>query len=69
MATTGAKTVSRAILTHCRRELFHACWMLLLSDPEFLKAYTHGLVITCADGITRRIFPRILTYSADYPEK
>jgi hypothetical protein len=28
----------------------------------------HGIVIECCDGITRRFYPRILTYSADYPE-
>lgn len=46
----------------------HAIWALLL-DEEFLHAYVHGIVITCADGITRRVYPRIFTYSADYPEK
>ncbi|KAG2745118.1 hypothetical protein P692DRAFT_201655771, partial [Suillus brevipes Sb2] len=53
---------------HCRRELFHSCWDILL-DPEFLHAYRHGIVLQCPDGIYRRIFPRIFTYSADYPEK
>ncbi|RDB22554.1 hypothetical protein Hypma_009968 [Hypsizygus marmoreus] len=33
------------------------------------EAYHHGLVVTCLDGITRRFYPRIFTYSADYPEK
>jgi hypothetical protein len=27
------------------------------------------MVLKCADGVLRRIFPRIFTYSADYPEK
>lgn len=40
-----------------------------MMDSEFLHAYQHGIVIRCGDGITRRIFPRIFTYSADYPEK
>ena len=31
--------------------------------------YEHGVIVTCADGIVRRVFPRIFTYSADYPEK
>ncbi|KZS91947.1 hypothetical protein SISNIDRAFT_413425, partial [Sistotremastrum niveocremeum HHB9708] len=57
-----------ALLTHCRRELFQASWEVLLDD-EFIEAYQHGIVIKCADGITRRIYPRIITYSADYPEK
>jgi hypothetical protein len=38
-------------------------------DPEFMYAYIHGIVIECFDGILRRFFPRIFTYSADYPEK
>jgi hypothetical protein len=46
----------------------HAIWRLLLDD-EFLHAYEHGIVIKCEDGIFRRFFPRIFTYSADYPEK
>jgi hypothetical protein len=46
----------------------HAIWSLLL-DEEFLHAYTYGIVIQCIDGIERRVYPRIFTYSADYPEK
>jgi hypothetical protein len=38
-------------------------------DDEFLAAYQHGLVLKCADGIVRRVYLRIFTYSADYPEK
>ena len=53
---------------HLKRELFHAVWELLL-DPDFLHAYEHGIVLKCANGIIRRIFPRFFTYSADYPEK
>jgi hypothetical protein len=56
------------LLTHCRRELFHGVWRLLL-DAEFCQCYEHGVVATCADGIIRHVFPRIFTYSADYPEK
>ncbi|KAF9230744.1 hypothetical protein BU15DRAFT_83245 [Melanogaster broomeanus] len=59
---------SDALLTHCHRELFHAQWRILLDD-EFLEAYEHGIVITCQDEVRRRIYPRIFTYSADYPEK
>lgn len=43
-------------------------WLLLL-DKEFMEAYEHGILIECADGVIRRLFPRIFTYSADYPEK
>ena len=30
---------------------------------------TYGIIIRCIDGIERRVYPRIFTYSADYPEK
>ncbi|KAG1789842.1 uncharacterized protein HD556DRAFT_1446632 [Suillus plorans] len=63
-----SKSGIAALHTHCRRELFHACWDILL-DKEFLHAYRHGIVLKCADGVFRRVFPRIFTYSADYPEK
>ncbi|KAF8835227.1 hypothetical protein BDN67DRAFT_1015721 [Paxillus ammoniavirescens] len=56
------------ILTHCKRELFHALWSIILDD-EFVEAYRNGIVVKCYDGICRRVFPRIFTYSADYPEK
>ncbi|KIJ57457.1 hypothetical protein HYDPIDRAFT_64582, partial [Hydnomerulius pinastri MD-312] len=53
---------------HCHRELFHAQWEILLDD-EFLEAWRHGIVVRCCDGVERRFYPRIFTYSADYPEK
>ncbi|KAI0369443.1 hypothetical protein BV20DRAFT_946216 [Pilatotrama ljubarskyi] len=59
---------SAAVLRFCKRELMQQIWFLLLDD-DFVKAYVHGILVQCGDGITRRIFPRILTYSADYPEK
>lgn len=43
-------------------------WVKLLDD-DFLKAYQHGVLTECADGVVRRLFPRFFTYSADYPEK
>ncbi|KAF8157741.1 hypothetical protein K438DRAFT_1986355 [Mycena galopus ATCC 62051] len=61
-------TQKSEILTHCRRELMHAVWTLLLDD-EFMHAYEYGIVIQCDDGIERRVYPRFFTYSADYPEK
>ncbi|KAG2737572.1 hypothetical protein P692DRAFT_201672840, partial [Suillus brevipes Sb2] len=63
-----SKTGMASLHTHCRRELFHACWSILL-DEEFVHVYRHGIVLKCPDGVLRRVFPRILTYSADYPEK
>ncbi|KAI9059487.1 hypothetical protein FKP32DRAFT_1657872 [Trametes sanguinea] len=56
------------ILTHCRRELMQGVWRVMLSD-EFVHAYRHGIVVKCYDGVTRRLYPRFFTYSADYPEK
>lgn len=48
--------------------MFHAQWDILL-DEEFMEAYVHGIVVLCCDGVTRRFYPRIFIYSADYPEK
>ena len=56
------------LMAHCRRELFHEAWKVLL-DEDFIHAYLHGVIMDCADGIRRRVYPRIFTYSADYPEK
>jgi hypothetical protein len=65
---TFGKAPSKEVLKHLRYELFKAVWCLLL-DAEFLHAYEHGILLVFADGITRLVFPRFLTYSADYPEK
>ena len=46
----------------------HAVWKYLL-DYAFVHAYKYGMVVECPDGIRRRVYPRIFTYSADYPEK
>jgi hypothetical protein len=56
------------VLTFLKRELVHAIWLLLLTD-DFVNAYTFGIVVLCADGVNRRLFPGFFTYSADYPEK
>jgi hypothetical protein len=64
----GGKGANTHIMAHCRREALHAQWEVLLDD-EFLQAYKSGIVITCCDGVIRRFYPRIFTYSADYPEK
>jgi hypothetical protein len=68
MNHSGGKTSHDLLMTHCHREFFHAQWKALL-DEDFIKAYTHGVVITCCDGLKRRFCPCIFTYSADYPEK
>ena len=61
-------TQQKDILTFCRRKLMHEVWKLLLND-DFLHAYRCGTVVRCYDGVQRRIYPRIFTYSADYSEK
>lgn len=60
--------LGEALKTHCRRELFHEA-LCFLFDAEFVEAWTNGLVVDCIDGIKRRVYPRIFTWSADYPEK
>ncbi|KIM65578.1 hypothetical protein SCLCIDRAFT_22486 [Scleroderma citrinum Foug A] len=56
------------VLAHCKRELFHAVWNILL-DKDFIEAYKNGIVVKCFNGKYRHVYPRIFTYSADYPEK
>jgi hypothetical protein len=46
----------------------HAQWEIIL-DEELLDAIINGIVIKCRDGLERRFYIRIFTYSADYPEK
>jgi hypothetical protein len=64
----GGSGPKRAFFSHCRREFFHEQIKVVLDD-KFVEAYKHGIVIVCYDGIKRRFYPRIFTYSADYPEK
>ncbi|KAL1936950.1 hypothetical protein VTO73DRAFT_3264 [Trametes versicolor] len=59
---------SADMLTFLKRELMQRIWLLLL-DKEFMDIYENGMVVTCGDGVVRRIFPRFSSYSADYPEK
>ena len=46
----------------------HKVWDCILDD-DFTQAYEHGFTMECLDGVWRRCYPRIFTYSADYPEK
>lgn len=68
LATITQKKSNADLLAHCKRELFHAIWKILL-DEEFLDAYKNGIVVKCYDGKYRRVYPRVFTYSVDYPEK
>jgi hypothetical protein len=54
--------------TYLRRELFHGTLDLLI-DEDFMEAYENGIPIVFSDGVTRLVFPRFITYSADYPER
>ena len=51
-----------------KQQLMHQVWLLLL-DAEFMHAFEYGILVHCGDGVVRRLFPRIYTYSADYPER
>ena len=50
------------------KDIVHAQVDILIDD-EFIEAWEHGIVVECVDGKLRRFYPRIFTYSADYPEK
>ncbi|KAJ3549639.1 hypothetical protein NMY22_g803 [Coprinellus aureogranulatus] len=63
----GGKLPTSALFKYCARALFHKQWSILLS-AEFIDAMKYGIVHTCLDGKKRCFFPRILTYSCDYPE-
>lgn len=65
---TYGKPATSEMLTHLRRELAQAVWLLLL-DEDFIKAYIHGLLLKLDDGVDRLGLLRLLTYSADYVEK
>ncbi|KAF7970284.1 hypothetical protein HWV62_24482 [Athelia sp. TMB] len=67
-AHSGTRGPAKNLTTYCRRELFHTQWEVLLDD-EFIAAYEHGIIVDCSDGIKRRWYPRVFTYSADYQEK
>ncbi|KDQ13654.1 hypothetical protein BOTBODRAFT_90697, partial [Botryobasidium botryosum FD-172 SS1] len=66
-ARLSRKACDEAI-THCKRELMHASWKLIIDDL-FLEDWRHGIVVEFPDGVRRRLYPRIFTYTADYPEK
>jgi hypothetical protein len=59
---------SAAVMSHCKRELVHAIWLLMMDDA-FVEMYRDGMVCEFADHVFRRAFLRFVTHSADYPEK
>jgi hypothetical protein len=58
----------KPLLTHCKHELLHQVWWLMLDD-KFLDAYQHSIILQCGNGVIQRVYPWIFTYAADYPEK
>lgn len=58
---------SEAVVRFLKHNLMRNVWLLL--DKEFMYAYEHGIPIMCGDGVLRRVSPRMLMYSANYPEK
>ncbi|KAL0577345.1 hypothetical protein V5O48_004644 [Marasmius crinis-equi] len=56
-------------LRFCKVEMLQAIWHMLISDPNFYKAYVEGYVEKCANGIVRHLFYRFFSYAADYVEK
>jgi len=56
------------VLTFLKHELVHTIWCLLINN-NFINAYTFGIIVLCADGIERHLFPWFFTYLADHPEK
>ena len=64
----GGRGTKQSLFAHCWHELFHT-QLDVLFDDEFVEAYMHGIVIMCCDGVVRRFYPHLFTYSGDYPEK
>jgi len=64
----SGQAANAPLYTHYHREMVQSVWNILLDD-KFREAYCHGIVIKCADGVSRRIYLRTRIYSADYPEK
>ena len=46
----------------------HTVWSFLL-DEEFQHTDKYRIVVQGLDQIKRHVYPQIITYSADYPEK
>lgn len=63
------QAIPAASLKQLKRDIMQGVWSLLLNCPDFIDAYTNGLVIRCGDGSWRRLFPRLFAYSADYVER
>ena len=47
--------------TYFKHKLMQAIWKLLLND-EIVETYKNGVLIHCADSITRHVFPWFFSY-------
>ncbi|KAF5344215.1 hypothetical protein D9757_014413 [Collybiopsis confluens] len=61
-------TPTEAVMTFMRREIPHAIYAELF-DKDFMNAYRDGIILRCGNKVTCSMFPRLFTWSADYPEK
>lgn len=59
----------KAVNAFLKREILQKGWHKQLLEPSFKAACGERVILKCGDGITRRVFPKMLLYSADLQEK
>ena len=45
------KPATAEVVTHLKRDLIHAIYLLMLDD-DFVDAYENGILLQCSDGVT-----------------
>lgn len=58
-----------AVKAFLQWEILQKAWHKQLLEPSFKAACEEGIILKCGDGVTRRVFPKIILYSADLQEK